>query len=276
MSIKDYVQKKKDPQGYTERKAQELLRQLEGVMTELKKPRIDEDVLKLAIAIEKSEQAIDTFVKSIDEAEQRISSDARAYIDEHIEHLQTFLSEVTDNTSSDLSTLSEEHKLLLSQLDAKIAEAIKAIEIPIVEKIVERTEVVKEQPIIKEVAVPEKLKAEVIAERLNTTTESVDQSVIKGLAEELATLKREVRKKSDKGGGGGGGMGNVQHETKAVSSATTTVTTTYTVSGGGYAIWAYYQGQLIMRGTHYTVSGKTITLLFTPQDSTFIDIIYIR
>ena len=77
---------------------------------------------------------------------------------------------------------------------------------------------------------------------------------------------------------GGGGLGDVQHETKSVSSATTTIATTYEITGSGYAIWAYYLGQLIMRGTHYTVASnnKTITLLFTPQDGTTIDVIYIR
>lgn len=76
--------------------------------------------------------------------------------------------------------------------------------------------------------------------------------------------------------GGGGGMGDVQHETKSVSSSTTTVTTTFDIAAGGAAIWAYYQGQFIVRGTHYTVSGKTLTLTFTPADNSSIDIVYIR
>ena len=111
--------------------------------------------------------------------------------------------------------------------------------------------------------------AEKIAKKLNTLFEAIDWKVIRG-------LKKEFAKASGPKQSGGGGMGNIQHETKAVSSATTTVATTYSIAGGGYAIWAYYNGQLIMRGTHYTVSGKTLTLTFTPQDNTSIDIIYIR
>lgn len=58
-----------------------------------------------------------------------------------------------------------------------------------------------------------------------------------------------------------------------------TITTNYAISQNVYAIMgAYYQGQLVMRGTHYSVGGdrKTLSLLFTPQDSTTFDIIYVR
>lgn len=118
-----------------------------------------------------------------------------------------------------------------------------------------------------------------IATKLNTTTDTVEMTVIRGLLKELELIKREIRRKEKGGGGGGGGgMGNVQHESSAVSSATTTVSTSYAIAGNGYALWAYYNGQLIMRGTHYTVgtNKKTLTLLFTPQDNTTIDIIYHR
>lgn len=118
-----------------------------------------------------------------------------------------------------------------------------------------------------------------IADKLNTLTEKVQQKVIIGLEKRLKGLEMSIRDRKGGGSGpSGGGMGNTQHETKAVSSATTTVSTTYPISGNGYAIWAYYQGQLIMRGTAYTVGSdrKTLPLLFTPQDDTFIDIIYIR
>jgi hypothetical protein len=104
-------------------------------------------------------------------------------------------------------------------------------------------------------------------------------SVIAGLLEEIQALEREVRKKGEKGGGGGGGMGQVQHETKNLTALSTTVVTNFPISGGGYAIMgAYYQSALIMRGEHYTVGGdrKTLTLLFTPEDNTKIDIIYVR
>jgi len=76
----------------------------------------------------------------------------------------------------------------------------------------------------------------------------------------------------------GGGMGNVIHEQKAVSASTTTVSTANKIAGAGFALWVYYNGQFIARGVDYTVGGdyKTLTLTFTPQNSTIIDIIYHR
>jgi hypothetical protein len=61
-----------------------------------------------------------------------------------------------------------------------------------------------------------------------------------------------------------------------VSSATTTVTLDNRVASNGKAIWLNYQGQQQAYGVHFTVSGKVVTLLFTPSNGTFIDIIYIR
>lgn len=115
-----------------------------------------------------------------------------------------------------------------------------------------------------------------IADKLNTTEHSVEQKVIKGLQADLLALKRALRDK--KGGASGGGMGNVTHQHTSVSSATTTVSTTSKIGGGGFALWVFYNGQMIARGTDYTVGGdlKTLTLLFTPQDSTVLDIIYMR
>lgn len=115
-----------------------------------------------------------------------------------------------------------------------------------------------------------------IIEYLKGIVKELVSSYLEEIKPELARIREEVKKVASQKQSGGGGMGNLQHESKAVSSGTTSVNTTYTVAGGGYAIWAYYQGQLIMRGVHYTVSGKTITLLFTPEDNTTIDVIYHR
>jgi len=99
----------------------------------------------------------------------------------------------------------------------------------------------------------------------------------KKLSEFMADVRRLLRER--KGGGGassGGGMGNIITQSTAISSATTTISLDYNVASDGKAIWFNYQGQQQAYGTHFTVSGKTITLLFTPSDSTFADIIYIR
>ena len=114
-----------------------------------------------------------------------------------------------------------------------------------------------------------------ITEKLNTTEALVEQKVVKGLPQALRHLERSINSGGSKKGGG---MGNVTHQHSAVSSATTTVATTQKIGGGGFALWVFYNGQMIARGTDYTVGSdlKTLTLLFTPQDSTVIDIVYIR
>lgn len=110
-----------------------------------------------------------------------------------------------------------------------------------------------------------------IIEKLNTLKNVLEPDVIKGFWDVINRLQTNIKNKQS-----GGGMGNVQHESKSVSAGTTSVATNYGIAGGGFAIWAYYQGQLIMRGVHYTVAGKTLTLTFTPDNNTTIDIIYIR
>lgn len=94
----------------------------------------------------------------------------------------------------------------------------------------------------------------------------------------LEELRISLQKRSrERGGGsGGGGMGAIVTQSTSISSATTTISLDYNVASNGKAIWFNYQGQQQAYGTHFTVSGKTITLLFTPSDSTFADIIYIR
>lgn len=115
-----------------------------------------------------------------------------------------------------------------------------------------------------------------IAAKLNTLEGAVDQKVIKGLPKTLESLQQAIRERG--GGKSGGGIGNIQHESKSVSEATTQITTNFPIAGGGFAVWAYYQGALIMRGEHYTVNAdrKTLPLTFTPIADTKIDLIYIR
>ena len=122
--------------------------------------------------------------------------------------------------------------------------------------------------------------AEQVRDKLQTLIGEarLDKSAIKGLAEEIAVIMRAIREKTV-AQKGGGGMGNVQHESFNVSSATTTVATAYAIGGAGFAIFgAYYNGQQIQRGTHYTVGGnrKTLTLTFTPDDGTVITVVYMR
>ena len=84
----------------------------------------------------------------------------------------------------------------------------------------------------------------------------------------------EVRAKKDSGGGGG--MGNWIHQSFSTDSSTTIITFSQNIAANGFALLAFYNGQYIFRGTHYTQSGRILTLLFNPQDGTNIDIAYVR
>lgn len=109
-----------------------------------------------------------------------------------------------------------------------------------------------------------------IAAKLLNSSKLIPIEKISGLKELLSNLGRRR--------GGGGGSGNRIHQHTAVSSATTTVSTVNKIAGAGFDLIVFYNGQMIARGTDYTVGSdfKTITLSFTPSDSTVLDIVYTR
>jgi len=122
---------------------------------------------------------------------------------------------------------------------------------------------------------------EQVVKKLNEGRTLIKRERIEGLDAFFDLVKKEIQKigpRRNGGSGGGGGMGAFQSELKSVSSATTTITTTYKIAGNGQVLWLSYNGQALHRGTDYTVGtdGRTITLLFTPQDSTVIQVDYIR
>ena len=71
-------------------------------------------------------------------------------------------------------------------------------------------------------------------------------------------------------------MSNVLHESFSTNASTTSVTLTTDIAGGGFAIWAFYNGAVIIRGTHYTVKGRVLTFTFTLDANSDIDVIYHR
>lgn len=110
-----------------------------------------------------------------------------------------------------------------------------------------------------------------IARKLNQEPESVEPYVVRGLRKTIADLKRQKEKGG--GGGGGGGMGNFVYKTFSASG--TTYSLDYKVAGST-AIMLLYNGQPLELGTHYTVSAKTITLTFTPENGLILWAWYIR
>lgn len=109
-----------------------------------------------------------------------------------------------------------------------------------------------------------------VVEKVNTAGKKIKITAIEGLTDELRKARRE------NGGKFSGGMGNPQHETHNVNSSSTVITLTYSPAAAGRAIWMYYQGQHLVYGTDFTVNERSVALLFTPVDNTYVDVTYLR
>ena len=109
-----------------------------------------------------------------------------------------------------------------------------------------------------------------LAKKLNTLEEKIEWKVIKGLEKRIQGLQKVIQSKK------GGGMGNVEHQNFPVGTTTTTSTLTYGVAVNGNALWVYYQGQHLVKDTHFTISGKIITWLETFGANTNVNVTYIR
>lgn len=109
-------------------------------------------------------------------------------------------------------------------------------------------------------------------ESIQEENEKLSIEAIKNLREELENLRKEVKNTSR----GGNIFGLRQLRMVPFSFAGDDSTTVFYLpkepGAKGYAIWAYYQGQFLQLGTHYTVSGKTFTCVgFTPQTGSTIE-----
>lgn len=117
-----------------------------------------------------------------------------------------------------------------------------------------------------------------VVDKVITSKKKIPRSKIDGLDDALIQIQRTAREKGASVTKKGGGMGNVTHQATSTSSATTSVATTNRIAGNGFALWVYYNGALLSRGVQYTVGTdqKTISFTFTLDDSSTVDIIYIR
>lgn len=145
-----------------------------------------------------------------------------------------------------------------------------SITVPVVDRIIEKREVVKikEQPIYKTEVVKTIVEKEVvkhedgteIIKKLNNLEGVLDPSVIKGLTANIKALFKAVsERKREKGGMGGGGVGAGDIKVETPSGSINGSNTAYTVTKKitkviGFAI----NGQYI-HTSEYTTSGKTIT-----------------
>lgn len=120
-----------------------------------------------------------------------------------------------------------------------------------------------------------------IAKKANTLEEEIEQKVIKGLIQRFNNIENNIKNikqdKKNRSFGGGGGVGQPQHESFTLSATDNSVTLQHNVAASGRAIFkAAVNGAESHWGEHFTVSGKTITLLFTPTDGDIFDVTYIR
>lgn len=131
----------------------------------------------------------------------------------------------------------------------------------IVEKIIEKTEIIKEQPIvkeivkvtneIKEVAVTDK--PEIIVAKLNTLEDVLDQKVIKGLEKRLKQIKGSPSKK-----GGSGLTVNYSDLSSQCNGSNKTFTVPY--HSRAIALLGTQFPIVYRPTTDYTISGTILTL----------------
>ncbi len=162
---------------------------------------------------------------------------------------------------------------ILTEKDKK--EIAQKIDVPIVEKIIEKTEIIKEQPIItneitneiKEVAKYEK--PEQIRDKLETLKkdERLDVSAIKGLEEKI----KEIPERPTMTVFGGRKPPRFVKFSFVGDGSTTAFTLSDEPAGRGLAIWAYYNGQWLQPGVHFTISKYTFTTTFTAENGTTLE-----
>ena len=153
---------------------------------------------------------------------------------------------------------------ILTEKDKK--EIASKITVPIVEKVIEKIKVIEKQPMVTEITkvtneIKEVAKTDKpleIADKLNTTEESVNQSVIKGLTNFLKNIQRSIKEKSGGINRGGGDIMYVEDLTSQCNG----VLKTFTVPKHRKAISLLgTQFPIIYRPTiDWTTSGTILTL----------------
>lgn len=154
---------------------------------------------------------------------------------------------------------------ILTEDDKK--EIAEKITIPIVDRVIERTEVIKEKPVItnevKEVAKYEE--AEQIAKKLNTLKEKIEQYVIIGLEDWMKKVEKRVEKKTVLGSRGGGGDVIAFYD---LSSQTNGILKSFTVpKGRKVVVFGSDFPTVLMEGNGFTMDSSRTTLTLTVDNA---------
>lgn len=105
------------------------------------------------------------------------------------------------------------------------------------------------------------------------------EEVIEELLPEINKIKSEIIRsaRSNKGGGGGGGGGGDFYDDAFTGDdSTTEFNLTHNVAQSGRKALVFLNGQAQERGTHYSISGKTVTFTTAPLTNEYIWVWYIR
>lgn len=134
----------------------------------------------------------------------------------------------------------------------------KKIDVPVVDRIIEKREIVRERPIVteivKEVAVADT--PDQIAEKINTLREKVEMTAIKGLNQTLKNIKKSGSKLFVRGGGG------ASVKVYDISSLLDGVTKTFTIPSNSRVLVVHFSSfpfSSSRLNTDYTSTTTSIT-----------------
>lgn len=160
---------------------------------------------------------------------------------------------------------------ILTPQDKK--EIASKIKVPIVDKIIEKTEVIKE--------IDKPIEAEEIIKKINTQEESINQKVIKGLTTEIEAIYKALNsvKTSKKfGAAHGGGFTDsnfIDDETPSgtINGTNKIFTLAYTPNPST-SVKVFVNGARMRITEDYTLSGSTITFTTAPPTTSIILVDY--
>lgn len=245
-----------------------------------------EKLLEFMDLIEDVSEARTTEVESMNEMVTKfesIKSECEEYMStmdssmsSHKDELMSALNEVQSMLETKLSTMEKTYKGQLDTVDKRLTGEINAVKasIPSPQDMTAYTAELDQikasiptMPVIPPSDTPEQVR-----DKLETLKgdDRLDKSAIRGLDEELKSIK------SIKGTTSGGMFGMKQMRMVSFSFTGNDSDTVFYLpkepGAKGYAIWAYYQGQHLQLGTHFTVANKTFTCVgFTPQTGSVIE-----
>lgn len=239
------------------------LRRLENIGN----PALFKEIEDLEAADEKLEQAQNALKNDLDRHMEQVLDEK--LFKEQFQALQANLE--TKVESIELTPGPKGENYILTPKDKK--EIASKIKVPVVEKIVEKTEVIREQPIvtneIKEVAVTDT--PEVIRDKIMEVKLPI--SVIDGLESKLVELKQNSARKMSLGGFNKNSMDFhiIDDETPSGTvNGTNQIFTLANVPVPTNSLKVFVNGQRLRITEDYTLSGGTITFNTAPPTTSVI------